>query len=189
MACCFDWIAPVYDIVMPRRRPDEFLSLLEPARHDSVLEIGAGTGRIARHYAPNVADCVLLDPSHRMLDRARRKVPRARHVLGRAERMQFADGCFDKVVSFDSLHHWQDQARGLEEVYRVLKPEGRFFVVEVNPHTFGGWRVQTLETLLRMRSRFHPPDRLVEMLRRAGLRDVAQASVGDGFTYGVVATR
>jgi hypothetical protein len=46
-----------------------------------------------------------------------------------------------------------------------------------------------METILRMRSRFHPPERLVDMLRRAGLRDVAQASVGDGFTYGVVATR
>jgi SAM-dependent methyltransferase len=110
-------------------------------------------------------------------------------VLGYAERMQFADECFDKVVSFDSLHHWQDQARGLEEVCRVLKPEGRFFVVEVDPQTFGGWHVQTMETLLRMRSRFHPPDRLVEMLRRAGLRGVTQASVGQGFTYGVVATR
>ncbi len=191
MACCFDWlaIASVYDVVMPRRRPGEFLSLLEPARHDTVLEIGAGTGRIARHYAPHVADCVLLDPSHRMLDRARRKVPLGRHVLGYAEHMPFADECFDKVVSFDSLHHWQDQARGLEEVCRVLKPEGRFFVVEVDPRTFGGRWVETMESLLRMRSRFHPPERLVEMLRSAGLRDVTQASVGDGFTYGVMATR
>jgi len=189
LACCFDWIAPVYDFVMPRGEPEAFLSLLEPASDDAVLEIGAGTGRIARYYAPHVADCVLLDPSRRMLDRARRKVPHARHVLGHAESMEFADGCFDKVVSYDSLHHWQDQDRGLEEVCRVLKPAGRFCVVEVNPQTFGGWHVQTMEALLRMRSRFHPPDRLIDMMRRAGLRPVTQAPVGDGFTYGVVATR
>jgi len=185
----FDTIAPLYDLVMPRRRPAEFLGLLNASTEDTILEVGAGTGRIARFYADQAGSCVLLDPSTRMLRRAREKAPRARHVVGYVEAMEFADASFAKVISFDSLHHWRDQAQGLREVRRVLKPGGVFLVVEIDPSTYWGHKVALLEKAMRMRSRFHPPSQLAGLLEAAGLRNVTRKSVGDGITYGLVCTR
>lgn len=189
MAYCFDTVAPIYDLVMPKRRPDAFLGFLDAGADDAILEVGAGTGRIAKHYAPHAGSCVLLEPSHRMLKRAQRIVPDAVHVQGTAEDMHFADESFDKVICFDSIHHWGDQARGLEEVYRVLEEGGLLAVVEVDPSTFWGGKVAIMERCLGMRSRFHPPDALMRMMESAGFRDVAWKDVGSDMTYGVVARR
>jgi ubiquinone/menaquinone biosynthesis C-methylase UbiE len=189
MAYCFDTVAPIYDLVMPKRRPDEFLGLLGANLDDAILEVGAGTGRIAKHYAPHAGSSVLLEPSHRMLKRAQRQVPQAVHVQGTAEAMHFADGSFGKVICFDSIHHWSDQARGLEEVYRVLEDGGLLAVVEVDPTTFWGGKVALMERCLGMKSRFHAPETLMCMMESAGFRDVAFKDVGSGMTYGVVARR
>jgi ubiquinone/menaquinone biosynthesis C-methylase UbiE len=185
----FDTVAPIYDLVMPQRRPTEFLGLLNATTTDTILEVGAGTGRIARFYADQAESCVLLDPSTRMLERAQGKVPRARHVVGHVEAMEFADASFAKVISFDSLHHWRDQAQGLREVRRVLQPGGLFVVVEVDPSTFWGHKVTLFEKALRMKSRFHAPDDLAGMLASAGLRNITRRSVGEGITYALVCTR
>jgi ubiquinone/menaquinone biosynthesis C-methylase UbiE len=194
MAYSFDAVAPLYDLVMPRRRPDEFLALLDAGTDDAILEVGAGTGRIAQHYAARAGQCVLVDPSARMLQRARRKAPEARHVVGSVESLEFPDDSFDKIVCFDSLHHWADQARGLSEVRRVLKPDGLLVMVEVDPTRFWGHKVVlfekvVFEKLLGMQSRFHPPESLLGLVRSAGFRNAAVRSVGDGFTYGLVCTK
>ena len=189
MAYSFDAVAPLYDLVMPRRRPDEFLALLDAGTEDAILEVGAGTGRIAQHYAARAGQCVLVDPSARMLQRARRKAPEARHVIGYVESLEFPDDSFDKVVCFDSLHHWTDQVRGLGEVRRVLRPEGLLVMVEVDPTRFWGHKVQLFEKVMGMRSRFHAPESLLGLVRSAGLRNATVRSVGDGFTYGLLSTK
>lgn len=189
MAYCFDTVAPIYDLVMPKRRPDQFLGFLDAGADDSILEVGAGTGRIAKHYARQAGTAVLLEPSHRMLRRAQRIVPQAVHVQGTAEAMHFDDESFDKVICFDSIHHWQDQPRGLHEVHRVLEDGGLLAVVEVNPRTFWGGKVAIMERCLGMKSRFHAPDPLMRMMESAGFRDVTFKDVGSDMTYGVVARR
>ena len=189
MAFCFDAVAPIYDLVMPKKRPDEFLGFLDANANDAILEVGAGTGRIAKHYANKAKSCVLLEPSPRMQKRSRKIVPDAHHVQGTAERMDFEDGRFCKVICFDSIHHWGDQNRGLEEVLRVLKPGGMMAVVEVDPTTFWGGKVAIMERCLGMKSTFHAPDRLMRMMEDAGFRDVQWKSVNSDMTYGVVGSR
>ena len=46
--------------------------------------------------------------------------------------LPFADASFDAVWSMASLKHWPDRLQGLHEIVRVLKPGGRFCVVEVD---------------------------------------------------------
>jgi ubiquinone/menaquinone biosynthesis C-methylase UbiE len=74
------------------------------------------------------------DPSPVMLGQATRR-NRAAIAAGRvelhlaaAERLPFADECFDKALALHSLPHWSDTDGGLREVQRVLKPGGALLI-------------------------------------------------------------
>ncbi len=54
-------------------------------------------------------------------------------ILGNVEKMPFADGEFDLVVSNDSHFFWPDVPENLKEVYRVLRPGG-VVCFTANPH-------------------------------------------------------
>jgi SAM-dependent methyltransferase len=60
---------------------------------------------------------------------ARRKGINAQYVVGIGESIPFEDERFDAILSFETFEHVQDLAKVMSECYRVLKPEGRLFVV------------------------------------------------------------
>ena len=50
--------------------------------------------------------------------------------LATAESIPLADGSIDVAWAINTFHHWQDRDVGMAEVRRVVKPGGRFLVVE-----------------------------------------------------------
>ena len=98
-----------------------------------VLEVGVGTGKNMRHYPPGVS-VTAVDFSPKMLARA---VRRARHpgidvriALMDAQALAFRDGAFDVVVTTCVFCSVPDPVRGLREVARVLRPDGRVLLLE-----------------------------------------------------------
>jgi len=102
------------------------------APRGEVLEVGSGPGRLAARLAQLAPGVQItgVDISPEMVERANSLVARS----GVAERVEFRvgdvaslpfpDASFDAVVSTFSLHHWQNPTKGLEEIYRVLRPGG-----------------------------------------------------------------
>jgi len=97
-----------------------------------VLEIGFGTGELLIELARRHRWAVGLEPSpamHRIAERKLRRrgleVPRVQAV---AQRMPFADGAFDAIVSTFPAGYILDPAT-LQEAARLLRPSGRFVVV------------------------------------------------------------
>lgn len=116
--------------------PDEVARVI--GDHDiagaSVLDIGCGAGGIdialvSRHGAGYVTGIDVEDP---VLDHARALVARADLAsrIGLVKvapgPLPFPPGCFDLVFSKDSIVHIPDKAALMAEVFRVLKPGGRF---------------------------------------------------------------
>ncbi len=98
-----------------------------------VLDIGCGPGAAVRAAAPLVAAAVGLDRSEAMVEIARRRsheFANVEFVVGGAEQLPFPDASFDRVWTIHAFHHWEDQAAGIAETLRVLRPNGRFLVIE-----------------------------------------------------------
>ncbi|HEU4706714.1 MAG TPA: class I SAM-dependent methyltransferase [Solirubrobacterales bacterium] len=107
--------------------------LLSTAR-GRVLEVGAGTGLNLELYPPEVENLTLAEPDPHMAKQLRPKLAessrRAELVEAPAEELPFADGSFDTVVVTLVLCTVPDQAAGLAEIKRVLKPGGRLLFLE-----------------------------------------------------------
>src|SRR5262245_28186220 len=95
------------------------------------LDVACGTGVLARamaeHAGPDGA-VTGLDPNEEMLAVARGKSTRIEWKQGRAEALPFADASFDRVASQFGLMFFADQAAGLREMMRALRPGGRLAV-------------------------------------------------------------
>jgi len=94
-----------------------------------VLEVGCGTGRGLPDYGSEV-ELFALDPNFASLSRAHRRRRDARLVCASAEAIPFADNSFDCVVSSLVFCSVPDAGRGLKELRRVLRPDGRLLMLE-----------------------------------------------------------
>jgi ubiquinone/menaquinone biosynthesis C-methylase UbiE len=102
-----------------------------------VLDVGCGTGRLLESAGQRWIGARLtgIDVSEAMVAEARRKHEGdARFTLrqGDASDLPLKDASFDVVFSTMSFHHWGDQASGVREVARVLRPGGLFVLADVS---------------------------------------------------------
>jgi ubiquinone/menaquinone biosynthesis C-methylase UbiE len=112
---------------------------------DNVLDIGAGTGRLAQYVADIVGKTGFVtgvDPLPLRVEIAQKKAQAKSNLqfsVASAEDLSaFTDNQFD-VIYLNSVFHWvADKNRALKEIYRVLKPGGRLGITAASqeqPHT------------------------------------------------------
>lgn len=137
--------------------------LSELPRGGSVLDVGCGGGHLAVAAVAEREDARItgLDPSRDQIRRAKKR-GRGRISLARGSALDlpFRGACFDMVVSIGALKHWPDQARGLAECARVLRPGGALAVVEADR----GCREEDVRAFVgrwRIPGIFRPGSRLV----------------------------
>jgi ubiquinone/menaquinone biosynthesis C-methylase UbiE len=98
-----------------------------------VLEVGVGTGNNFPYYPPG-CEVTAIDFSPGMLARARKKLHLARSPIKLlemdAQAMDFPDNTFDTVVATCVFCSVPDPVKGLAEVKRVCKPNGKIILLE-----------------------------------------------------------
>ncbi|NGM21170.1 class I SAM-dependent methyltransferase [Roseomonas stagni] len=133
-----DWSRTSADYARHRQGfPPRFLDQLERdgllAPGMAVLDLGTGTGTLARGLAARGATVLGLDPAAGQIAEARRLAAeeglsdRARFEEGLAERTGQADGAFDLVIA-GQCWHWFDRGLAAAEAWRVLKPGGALVI-------------------------------------------------------------
>ena len=126
-ALSFGGVADSYDRARPSYPPDAARWLTGPGTL-SVLELGAGTGKLTETLVEQGHRVVATDPLPEMLAKLRERVtPFAVGVSG-AEAIPAPDRSVDVVVCAQAFH-WFDHERALPEIARVLRPGGYLALV------------------------------------------------------------
>jgi SAM-dependent methyltransferase len=89
----------------------------------TVLDLGAGTGKLTRQLAPTGATVVAIEPVAEMRAQLVATVPGVEVIDCTAEQISWADEDADAVVAGQAFH-WFDGERALADIHRVLRPGG-----------------------------------------------------------------
>jgi ubiquinone/menaquinone biosynthesis C-methylase UbiE len=98
---------------------------------DKLLEIGFGSGLFIKNYASHVSRIAGLDYSEDMVNLASSinkeliKSGKAEFKQGDVSTLPWGDNEFSAVVGIETFFFWSEPEAGLEEIFRVLAPEGR----------------------------------------------------------------
>jgi demethylmenaquinone methyltransferase/2-methoxy-6-polyprenyl-1,4-benzoquinol methylase len=157
------------------------------------LDVGCGTGKLARHLLRQGMRVTGLDVSPRMLESARRRHPEITWVQGDASALPFEAERFDALTMAFVLRNVEDRRAALREAARVLRPRGRIAILEFmrppNAVVRAGYRaylhgaLPATGRLLNPRSHayrylarsieaYPEPDDVVTWLREAGFEQV-----------------
>jgi SAM-dependent methyltransferase len=127
----FDRAAEEYEATRPSY-PDEVLDLLPVATDATVLDLGAGTGKLTRVLARRYAHVIAVEPLDGMRGILERVVPDVEALAGTAEQIPLADASVDAVFVALAFHLF-DHDRAVPEIARVLRPGGVLALVWNGP--------------------------------------------------------
>jgi len=119
---------------------------LLPAHVGRVVDLGAGTGALARLLVGRADEVVAVEPDDRMRSVLVEEVPGVRAVSGRGEAMPIPDASADAVLASSSWH-WMDPVPALTEVGRILVPGGLLGALWSGPDPDGPFLVQARRLL------------------------------------------
>jgi SAM-dependent methyltransferase len=182
----YDAIAHLYD---DRRRDhvaDEGLTAymaergLAPERA-RVLDVGCGTGKQLAANRGRYPRMLLagVDRSGAMLRLAQARDTRVAWIHGDAQALPFASGVFDYATNQFSYPHIADKQRFAGEVFRVLRPGGRFALTNIDPWAMPQWILYRYFPEARDLDEgdFLPPDALRSLLASAGFARIEVSSL------------
>ncbi len=144
----FDWLTPLYDIIMPPVMREStikprLVEQMKVKKGHRILDLGCGTATltIMIKKAQPEAEMIGLDIDPKILAFARSKVGREgldiTFELAVATDLPYLNGSFDRVVSSMVFHHLnrEDKTLALKEIFRVLRPGGELHIADFGkPH-------------------------------------------------------
>lgn len=161
----YDLAAPDYDKkekYLDSFEKGQILPLFGDVKNKKILDVGAGTGRLAVALARIGAEVTALDVSGRMLEQIKNKSKNIKTVAGDAETLPFNDNTFDFVVAAFLIVHLKDPSRFFDEAYRVLKDNGLLIVTNINQKEPP--EIKTEEGIIKIESFYHRPEKIRQAL-------------------------
>ena len=170
----YDLIAHLYD--EPGRNYNADSNLIDFLKDNSIsrariLDLGCGTGKqlTADYDEFPELQWVGLDLFHSMLLQASKRCRQINWIQGNGIDLPFGNNSFDYITNQFSYHHIYQKDRLIAEIYRTLKPGGRFVITNLDPWSMAGWIVYRYfpNSKTRDLSDFLPVEELVSLMEKA----------------------
>ena len=166
---------------------EKTIRLMDLRPGERVLDLGCGSGWATRMLARLVGEgpqgfgqVVGLDISDEMIRQARadsKEFENILYVWGSAQQIPWEENFFDKMLSVESFYYYADPDRALSELFRVMAPQGRLFILinlyKDNPYSLQ-W-VDKLKVPVHVRSAAE----YVELLKKHAFENVESQQIPD----------
>src|SRR5215471_4763654 len=149
-----------------KKRLQLMLHYIDIGPSDVLLDVGGNTGKITEVYAKDSKEIFILEPKHALVEYGRTYRPHIKFVEGGVENIHLPSEHFGMVVASASFHHFPNQDKGLEEMKRVLKPDGKMII----PNTGRGKRLKICDLILHTGAKFYEPLQLKKKVEDHGLK-------------------
>lgn len=134
----FQIVAPRYDLMNDfmsfgthRIWKRFFVQQIPFKSNDVIIDLAGGTGDIAQRLKKKGANVMIVDASLEMMTEGQRC---HRHqiinIAAIGEHLPFADSSIDKITISFGIRNMTSMSGALQEIHRVLKPDGQFFCLE-----------------------------------------------------------
>jgi ubiquinone/menaquinone biosynthesis C-methylase UbiE len=183
----FQWLTPLYDPLLKWVMHEETFKRkliaqanLQPGMKGLDLGCGTGTLTIMLKQSSPKANLVGLDGDEAVLAIARTKANQAGVEIewkkGFAYDLPYPDNPFDVVVSSLVFHHLirEDKLRTFQEIYRVLRPGGKFHMVDFGPPRNLYERILALFDRWLEEAEDNAAGRLPYMIQSAGFQQIEE---------------
>ena len=132
---------------------------------NNVLDLGSGDGFFANTLSKNKKNKVYgIDLSSEAIAISKKRYQRVIFQIMNSEKMKFRDNFFDEIYAMDVLEHVDSLDKVLNEVRRVLKKDGKFFI-NIPYHKSEKW-------LLKVRPNYHKEIHHVRIFKETELEAV-----------------
>lgn len=131
----YDTIGKGYNVT---RKADKLLTenlvkYLAPDKQGIYLDIGCGTGSYTHEFQKRGYNFIGIDPSEIMLAEAKKRNSKIEWRLGAAENTGLPPNHVDGIIGSLTVHHWTSLEKAFQELYFVLKPDGKMVIFTSTP--------------------------------------------------------
>jgi demethylmenaquinone methyltransferase/2-methoxy-6-polyprenyl-1,4-benzoquinol methylase len=139
----YDGLNRVISFGIDQKWRENVVQIVDSVSPKNILDIATGTGDLAIMFAEKTKaeKIVGLDISEGMLNVGRSKISkknldsRIEMVVGDSEKLPFSDSYFDAITVSFGVRNFETLETGLAEILRVLKPKGKFVILETSVPT------------------------------------------------------
>lgn len=131
--------AGMYDVLGRERKARTMIAVLEnhlhrPLKHLTLLNVGGSTGIIDNYLSEHFGSVIGIDIDSAAIQYAQSQFPKAnlRFQVGDALNLDFPDDSFDVVICSQVYEHVPDPQKMMDEIYRVLRPNGTCYFAAGN---------------------------------------------------------
>jgi demethylmenaquinone methyltransferase/2-methoxy-6-polyprenyl-1,4-benzoquinol methylase len=139
----YDGLNRVISFGIDQKWREKVVKIVDSISPKNILDIATGTGDLAIMFAEKTSaeKIIGLDISEGMLNVGRKKISnkkldkRIEMVVGDSEKLPFKDNHFDAITVSFGVRNFETLETGLAEIFRVLKPNGKFVILETSVPT------------------------------------------------------
>ena len=135
----FNSVATKYDLMnditsfgIHRVWKNDLINWLSPQKNQKLADIAGGTGDIAQKFIQNGGgSAYVIDINYEMIKAGKKQNKEKLHwIVASAEKIPIPDNSFDRATIAFGLRNITNRDVALKEIFRILKPGGRFICLE-----------------------------------------------------------